>query len=266
MALTATYDGTLSRMRLTATLLGATATYAVFDVDRVGGAVAFTTVRGGGKVTVTGQNASLDDYEFPAGVQVTYRVRSYNAADVLQQTFTATVTQDLTGVWLKVVARPFLNRPVVVQSIGPTSRAARGGLFPVVGRSFPVAVADVRGSRSFGLVLLTETPAAERDLDLLLASGEPVFLHVPSTETKLTGGYFVIGDTAADRTFRTSQRRLFELPLTEVAAPGPDVFGAAGTWQTVLSTYTTWQDVLNAHPTWSSLLELIGSPSEVIVP
>lgn len=179
---------------------------------------------------------------------------------------TVTVNQDLTDVWLKVVARPFLNRTVVVADKGPIGRLARGGVFDVVGRSFPVAVSDVRASKRYTLQVLTDTPAKQRDLDLLLASGEPVFVHVPSANTRVPAGYFVIGDTAEAPTLRRSDRRLFDLPLVEVAAPGPDVVGSAGTWQTVLNTYTTWLAVLDAHATWSSLLELIGSPTEVIVP
>lgn len=266
MALTATYDGVLSRVRLAADLLGATATYAVFDKDLAGGAATFATVRGGTKVTVSAQNAALDDYEFPAGVQVTYRVRSFNASDVLQATFTVSVTQDLTAVWVKVVARPFLNRAVVVADRGPIERPARGGVFPVVGRSFPVAVSDVRGSKQYTLQVLTQTPAEQRDLDLLLASGEPIFVHVPAVNTRIPTGYFVVGDTAETPTLRLSQRRLFELPLIEIAAPGPDVIGASITWQGVLNAYTTWQDLLNAHTTWNSVLELIGSPTDVITP
>lgn len=266
MALTATYDGVLSRMRLSATLLGATATYAVFDVAPVGGAAVFTTVRGGTKVTVGGQNANLDDYEFPAGVAVTYRVRSFDASDVLQQTFTVNATQDLTDVWVKVVARPFLNRIVTVLDFSDVQRSARAGVFDVVGRSFPVAVSDVRGSKRFELEVLTETAVEARDFDLLLASGDPVLVHVPSASL-VPDGYFTVGDSAERKFDRTaSPRRVFACGLTAVAAPGPDVFGSAGTWQTVLNTYTTWQDVLNAHTTWNSVLELIGSPTDVITP
>jgi hypothetical protein len=59
---------------------------------------------------------------------------------------------------------------------------------------------------------------------------------------------------------------VFTLPITEVAAPGADVVGSVGTWQTVVNTYATWSDVLANHPTWADLLTLVGSTNDVIVP
>lgn len=263
MALTATYDGTLSRIRLAATLLGASATYAVFD--RTTDAINYTTVRGGAEVTVTGQNANLDDFEWDPGVATTYRVRSYNASDVLQQTFTDGIVQDLDQVWIKLVARPFLNRAVVVADFGPVQRPARAGVFPVVGRSFPVSVSDVRGSRRYTLEVMTESPSEASDIDLLLATGDPVFVHVPSTSA-VPGGYYAVGDTTEARTGRVSDRRTFEIPLTQIAAPGPDVVGASITWQGVMNAYADWTAVIANHTDWQDLLELIGSPTDVIVP
>jgi hypothetical protein len=267
MALAAVYDATLNRIRLNATLLGASSTYAVFRRSIDGGP--FEPLRGGGHVTVSAQNASLDVYEFPPGVAVDYWVQGFNASDVQQTIFSVQHNQDVTDVWVKVVARPFLNTPVTVAGVSEVNRSARGGVFPVVGRSFPVGVSDVRGSRQYTLELLTQTPAEARDFDLLLASGEPIYLQAPSTQTKVPGSegtYWVIGDTTQTPTGRISDRRVFAMALTEVAAPGPDVVGAAGTWQTVISEYATWADVLAAEPTWSDVLELVGDPSEVIVP
>jgi hypothetical protein len=263
MALTATYDATLSRIRLAAGSLGASATYAVFD--RTTDAITYTTVRGGAEVTVSSQNASLDDYEWDPGVATTYRVRSYNASDVLQQTFTDSITQDLDQVWIKLVARPFLNRAVTVADFGPVERPARAGVFPVIGRSFPVSVADVRSSRRYVLQVLTESPSEAGDIDLLLATGDPVFVHVPSTSA-VPSGYYAAGDTSEARTGRISDRRMFEIPLTAIAAPGPDVVGASITWQGVINAYADWTAVIAAHTDWQDLLELIGSPTDVIVP
>lgn len=264
MSLTATYDSVLSRIRLDATSLGGDATYC--NVTRsVDGFATSTTVRGGAEAPVSGGVFALDDYEFPAGIEITYRIESYDGDDVLVETFEDTITQDLDKVWVKVVARPFLNRAVTVFDFGDVERSARTGVFDVVGRSFPVAVSDLRGSRRVTLEVLTETVADATDFDLLLASGEPVFVHVPST-SQVPAGYWTVGDTA-ERKFdkTTSARRVFTLGLTEVAPPGPDVVGASGTWQSVISEFTTWQDVLDAEATWDDLLELIGDPSEVVV-
>ncbi|HET6742386.1 MAG TPA: hypothetical protein VFH76_25755, partial [Kribbella sp.] len=173
MSLTATYDGVLSRIRLAGTLLGAAATYAVFE--RTTNGIAFTTIRGGGHVTVTGENAGADDYEWEPGVATTYRVTSYSAADVQQAQFTAVITQDLDVVWLKVPAAPYLNTPVTVADRDEVTRRSRAGLFDVVGRSKPVAVGDVASSISYTLQLLTQNTADRSGLDYLFASGEIVF-------------------------------------------------------------------------------------------
>lgn len=268
MALTATYDGVLSRIQLAATLLGASATYAVFDRTTDGG-ITYTTVRGGTSVVVSSQNASLNDYEWDAGVATTYRVRSYNVSDVLQQTFTAAITQDLTQPWLKVPAAPFLNQPVNVMDISEVTRRSRAGVFSIVGRTYPVAVGDIASSVTFTLELLTNTHGEWHDLDFLFASGEIVYVQMPSAssfEHFMHSGYFVVGDVSRVPVNKVSDMRVWTVPLTEVAAPGADVVGSAYTWTSVLADYATWTAVIADNATWSDLLAKTGSPSDVIVP
>jgi hypothetical protein len=265
MALDATYDPVLSRVRLTATSLGASATYAVFD-RTVDGGITYTTIRGGSAAQVTAQNAAVDDYEFEAGVAITYRVRSYNVSDVLQQTFTDTITQDLSVVWLKVPAAPYLNTAVTVVDRSAVERKSRAGLFPIVGRTLPVMVGDVAGSQQFTLQLLTQTAADERDLDYVFVSGEVVFLHLPSTVEHFPGGYFAVGDVTRETTLRLSARRVWSVPLTEVAKPGPAVVGPAYTWASAIAEYATWSDLIADNATWADLLQRTGTPSDVIVP
>jgi hypothetical protein len=127
-----------------------------------------------------------------------------------------------------------------------------------------VVVSDVRSSRTFELELLTETASAARELDLALAAGEPVFLHVPA-DVDVPAGYFHVGGVTEARLTRTSVRRLFTLPVTEIAAPGADVVGATSSWATVAGSFATWADLLAAKATWDDVLELVGSPEDVIV-
>lgn len=263
MALSATYNSDLSRIVLAGTSLGGSATYAVFD--RTLNGITYTTVRGGGFVAVTSGSASVNDWEFPSGVAITYRVRSYNASNVLQQTFTTTITETLTDVWIKVPARPYLNRAVVCTGVGDVTRPARNGVFPVVGRKNPVGVADVRQSRQFTIEVMTDTPADTNDFDLLLMSGEPIYLHVPPG-FPVPSLYAMIGDTTQNEPARGDPTRFWALPLTEVAAPAADVVGSLGTYQTVVDTYATYADVLAAKASYAALLEMIGSPEEVVVP
>lgn len=242
-------------------------------VDRTTDGVTYTTVRGASEVGVTTGcelETFVDDYEFPVGELITYRVRVFDEDGAVLFTTTCQITVTLDQVWLKSIGRPFLNIPVdCVLNPSPIVRRARNGIFPIVGRSFPVAVTDLRGSREVLLRVVTRTTEEREDLDLLLASGDPIYVQTPLAYP-LPTMYAVIGDTAEARPVRNrlcdNDWRLWDLPLTEVAAPGPDVVGSTSTWQTVVNTYATWADVLAAHSSWASLLELIGDGSEVIVP
>lgn len=266
MALTATYDPVLSRIQLAATLLGASATYAVFDRTTNGG-ITYTTVRGGTSVAVSSQNAALDDFEFPAGVATTYRVRSYNASDVLQTTFTVAKTQDLDDVWLKVPAAPYMNRKVTVSFAGDKTRAARSAVYDIVGRSDPVAVSDIRSSLSFETRLRTFTREEELTLDYILRSGEILFFHLPLANTCMEGGYYTAGDAVwGPPSSRARPDRIFSIPLRGVAAPGADVIATTYTWTSTIADYATWSALLAANATWSTLLARTGTPSDVVVP
>jgi len=261
--LTLTYDSQLSRIRVAVSGLDGSA--ATVLIDRSVDQVRWTTVRGGNGATVTSQAAAVDDYEFDSGVLTTYRVRSYNAAAGLLDTVTGTMTATLTVPWLKFVARPFLNRSVTLGDYSDITRAARNGVFAVVGRTLPVVVSDTRGSRQVTIELQVVDADEADDLDVALASGDPVFWHAPA-DCPVPTMHAAVGDVSVGRRSTYGPRRYVALPLIECAAPGPDVVGATSTWQTVLNAYPTWGDVLAAHATWGDLLELIGDPAEVIVP
>lgn len=180
--------------------------------------------------------------------------------------YSGVITPDLGGrAWLKSISRPFLNRPVTVLDYSDVERPARGGLFDVPGRTAPLAVTGVRGSRRWTLEVLTDTAGAALDVDMILASGDVLLVQAPAG-TDVPAGYVQVGDTRQRRTSRLGARRIFELPLTEVAAPTADIVGSTATCQTVLNTYATCAALLAAHPTCLSVMELIGDPTEVIVP
>ena len=242
-------------------------------IDRTTNDVNYTTVRGATAVPITTGcelARTVDDYEFPVGQEITYRVRAFNADDSVAVTTLCTITVDLDVVWIKSIGRPFLNQQVnCVLNPSPITRPGRNGVFDVVGRSYPIAVTDVRGSRRVTVEVVTRTTEERNDMDLLLASGDPVFYHTPANYP-LPTMYAVIEDTSESRPVRNrlcdNDWRLFSLPSIEVAAPSADVVGSTSTWQTVVTTYATWADVLAAHSSWADLLELVGDGSEVIVP
>lgn len=264
MSLTATYSADVSRVRLTAADLDPAAVSA--DLARTVDGIRWADVRGGQSAAVAAGALVLpvDDYEFAADVPNTYRITTYDAGGATLATETTTVTPDLEGVpWLKVIARPFLNRPVTVQDYGEIKRAARSGVFEIVGASRPVVVTDLRGSSTFDLSLITESATAAETMRYALATGDVVFLHVPA-DCDVPGGYYAAGDVTEARGSRRSVRRLFSFPVTEVDAPAATIVGSTATWQTVINTYATWSDVLAAQATWAELLELIGAPGDVI--
>lgn len=267
-ALAIVYDGTLSRLRISATALAATATTATVERS-VSGIGLWSTVRGGTAVAVTGAACKLDDYEWPAdpGAALNYRVTAYNAGGVqVDQVAALVAAPTLTAPWLKVPAAPYLNRTVAVVDRDDIARRARQGVFDVVGRSVPVVVGDVASGLTYTLRLLTETAADERDLDYVFASGELVFIQLPAGVEHFPGGYYAVGDTSRRATTQRSPRRVWTVPLTEAAAPGVDVVGAAYTIASMLAEYATCSLVLAGNATIAALVERTGTPADVIVP
>jgi hypothetical protein len=260
--LTLTYDTTLSRIKIDAAGLDANATLAT--IERSKDQVTWTAVRGGVDVTISAGAVTVYDYEFVAGVLNYYRVTAYNAGLVITDRELASITPVLDRIWVKSIIRPFLNRAVTVVGWSDITRAARSGDFDVVGRSFPVAVTDVRGSRAYDLQLYAATAQDAQTLDFILASGDVLFVHTPAG-CPVPGGYVRVGDTSQRRPHVRAVTGVFTLPVVEVAAPGPDVVGAVSTWATVLASYATWSDLLAANATWADLLARIAPPSEVIV-
>ncbi|HEX7038683.1 MAG TPA: poly-gamma-glutamate hydrolase family protein [Trueperaceae bacterium] len=236
-------------------------------VERSANGVTWTTVRGGADLDgAAGASIELDDYEFTDSVANHYRVRVVEA-DSGATLFVDgdQITPQLDTVWLKSLARPFLNRPVTVTDWSDVTRSSRSGVFPIVGRSRPVVVTDLHGPRQWTLDVVAHTEADAENLDFLISTGEVQFIHVPAG-SRIPGGYVALGDTAERRPQPRSQRRIFSLALTECAPPGPDVVPAVGTWTTVMNTFETWADVLAAFETWGDLMQLVGSPEDVIVP
>lgn len=237
------------------------------DVERSLDEITWLPVRGGQDREVpAGGSLTVDDYEFAADVANYYRVSVTDSTGAAAGSASGVITPMLSAVWVKSISRPFLNRKVWVNDFGDIEREARNGVFAVKGRSLPVSVTDVRGSRQCELLLVTDTDGEADELDLILSSGDPVFIHAPAEcPVPVPSMYAVVGTLSVNRPGRLSPVRVWTLPLTEVAPPGPGVVGATITWQGVINAYATWQDVLDDQPTWNSLLELIGSPSDVVV-
>ena len=257
MSLNATLDTQLSRVRLTGTALDGAST-ALFERSKNN--LYWTTVRGGSAVTINGSDeAALDDYEFVPGALNYYRVTA--GADV----FTTTITPSQTGVWLKSITRPFLNRAVQVVDVSDITRPARNGVFEVIGRSFPVAITDVRSSRRWMMTAKANSVVDADALELVFASGDPLYVQTDG-QYDIPRGYVVVGDVTRRRFGKVSERRWFDLPCTEVAAPGADVVGATSTWETLVAEFGSWNAVLAEFGSWAEVADYVADPSVVIVP
>lgn len=265
MAMVLTFDPILSRVR-TAALVPVGSTASV-DVQRSLNGIYWTTVRGGsGIAAVPTDTVSLDDYEFIPNVVNHYRLKRYNVGgDEIGTDPSDTITPTQSGVWFKSIVRPFLNRAVEVLDYGDIVRSARNGIFEVRGRTDPIAVTDVRLSRRWMCTVMAHTVADADALELVFASGDPLFIQTDGTKD-IPGGYVVVGEMARTRYGKLSTRRYFELPMQNVAAPGADVVGATSTWETLIAEFGTWADVLAAFGSWTDVLEYVADPSVVVVP
>lgn len=182
----------------------------------------------------------------------------------VMSTQTNSITPSLAGeTWLKFLHRPFLN--TVVEPYGElnVTRRSRSGTFDVVGRSYPVSVTDLKGSRQFDLQLKTLTTEDHDRLDLVLSGGDPVFLHAPPT-SPLPTLYADIGDVSDESPVPGTH--FFKLPLTEVVAPGADIVGATSTYQTIVNNYVSYSEVLSEFADYQEVLEEVGQPSDIVVP
>lgn len=268
-----TYVGDVSRVRIdqavAATVGGSPVPAgATRVVERSTDLIHWTTVRGGDEAPVSATAPRLDDCEFTSNVQNHYRIRVY-VSGLLFHTFNDAITVVLDEVWLKSPARPFLNRVVHVMGFGDISKPDRGSVHDIIGRSLPVALTDVRGSRQLDLQLLAPDREQAETLDLILASGDVLLVHVPDG-VNMPGGYYYVRPTKEHRWPTAysdgSEPRTFTLPLTAVAAPPASIHGALMTWRGLANRYATWADVIEANAQWRDLLELIGDPGDVIVP
>lgn len=178
---------------------------------------------------------------------------------------TSTITPVLDTVWLKNVRRPSLNRKVTVSGLSEITRPARVAIVDVIGRTYPIAINDVRGSQRLSITVTVPSLAAAADFDNALLTGHTVFLQAPELECAVPTLYATIGDTVNRKTSARGVRRYFDLPLTEVAAPSSTVYSNTFTIADVVATYATIADVLAAVPTISVLIDQV-STAVVIVP
>ena len=208
----------------------------------------------GGTVDVAGglMARKVDDYEFPSGVDLEYRIEGVtglSAGATVVQSAVVSRRSAADGVWLKFITQPALNRRLDYMGRTDVTRDSRTAVYPVQGRSDPVVVSDVHSSRRFSIRVKAETQSDTDALDHALSQGLPCYLQVPAGINCPTV-YATIGSYSFEPPALKSRRNVFTIPLTEVSAPPPSIVSPQATWQQVLDLYPSWEALIDAVPTW----------------
>ena len=167
-------------------------------------------------------------------------------------------------VWLKVPTVPYLNRTITLIDWDEFSRASRANPYTVVGRIAAGAVTDYCSPRSVNINVWTTGDTDTASLDLVLSTGNVMFLHVPAT-CILQSFYATLGNYKYIRSAHRSHNHTYTIPLTEVLMPDVSISGNSVTWATLLTLYGTWQDVLTNNASWSAVLSLQGQPADSLI-
>lgn len=187
----------------------------------------------------------------------------------LLTTYTDDVTPDVADVWIKNVARPFLNQVVTVVGFDAVSYAARGGVVNVLGRRLPVAITEVQGSRETALVLRTATQLEREAVELLFSFGDAIYLQKDDACVVPNSGHFYVGAVSVSPPVgaHDSTVRYVTVPLIEVDAPDDSIVGATITYLGVIAAWATYAALLADPnvPTYLDLLEYVSAPADEVV-
>lgn len=210
-------------------------------------------VRGGSVAVAGGRMAHpVDDYEFPSGIDLLYRIEGLTGASsgtTVVQSGTVSRRSVSDSVWLKFITAPALNRQLEFMGRSDITRPSRTAVYNVQNRVDPVVVSDVHASRQFTIRVKTETAADTDALDHALSQGLPCYLQVPQP-INCPSVYAVVGDYSFEPPTLKSHRNVWTIPLTEVAPPPASLVSPQATWQRIIDQYPTWEDLMAAVPTW----------------
>lgn len=184
------------------------------------------------------------------------------------------ITPSLNGVtWLKSIKYPALNRPIAEPDYRPVQRSSRTGVYNIKSRNPPIAVHDAWTSRYWTIETATESLEQARDMDLVIAAGGTLFVHVPlETENEcftnpvsgMPGGYVYILNSTQTHAVPGSHAFRWVLPVRIVATPAPEIYGTTLTWVTVERLYGSWTALWASNPTWRDLWDQIMDPEDAV--
>lgn len=205
----------------------------------------------------------VEDYEAPLGTRVWYDLVWSNddgtetGARIGTRTFDSPVLPDGSYVWFKNVGMPALNVRVMVEEPPAWARAARSTTYPVVGRTNPVQITQVRAGRTASLKVFAWDADTHRAVNDLLGTGMPVLIQA-MPGYNLDGNLYVsVGDVEAEPAVPDARDDTWRwtLAVVEIDRPAGGMSGSAGiTWQTVHDNYATWDEALATRGTWTQVL------------
>jgi hypothetical protein len=256
LLVSALYDDRRGRIRVSAQGLAATVVRAVVS-HRKAGTTSWSEVRGGRVPVVDAAFArTVDDYEFSSGATMEYRIQGLSTQegepDAVVQTRIIDVGPVLERVWIKFIARPFLNRRVELVGWSAVRRRSRAARYDVAGAKLPVVTTDKHLGREFSVDVAVHSVADRDTLDNALSDGVPIFLHTPSTVACPTI-YASVGDYEYVRPASRSRRSIFTIPLVEIAAPPPSVVGVGLTYAVLATQAGTYADIPGLYPTYADM-------------
>lgn len=217
-------------------------------------------LRAGDKVTLSAGLATVEDFEAPLDVPVSYVATKVTPAPPPAASATSAVvtipSNDL--VWLKDPAYPSRNMVVpIVTSIPQLLSVSRAGVFPILDRAAPIVVANRRQLPTGTLTIHTLTDGQRQQVADLMARGSVVMLQA-NPSTGWGSRYIHVTDVTEARVGLVSEpARRWSMPFLVVDRPeGLSVAATtAKTWASVKAIYPTWADLKATAKTWEQLLE-----------
>lgn len=215
-------------------------------------------IRSGASMDCTAGHVVAYDFEPPFDVGVEYRAIQLTPPGTEQLVSAKTVLASRGSTWLKDPTFPSKSmRLLEVTSLPQLTYGARAGVFSIIDRPKPIAVAARRQSWTGELKFTTQSLAQRDRVNGLLERGQVLLLSTP-------GGYGIgnqylhVGDVVEERLTElvTEATRAWTLPITCVERPAALASAPLGMrWVDVKFKWPTWDALKATGMTWDELLE-----------
>ena len=164
--------------------------------------------------------------------------------------------------WLKHPTDTALNMRVVLKlgSFVAMTRRATRGVYPIIGRRYPVVVTDTRQARegTFAVMVCDDStdPTADAEAILALLNADSVLKLEPDASTGIGEFWFSAGDVSEVRPvgILDHEAREFTVPFIETDAPVINTVITTATWQDVIDGWASWTTTQADWTDWATLI------------